>query len=318
MTFRADIETREASDTPSLARLSQAERLLAEATVEELPQVAQLVDYAEVVRVFAERARLGTAAVNHATKIKLQAERTLADLVDEGQATGRIATRRDNQHVRSADKHTLADLGVSRRRLAEARVIRDAFTADDIAERVDEADAEDRIITRRGVLTVAKQKNPDLYTSESVNWWTPSEILKLTVDVLRGIDLDPCSNLGTPNVPAAAHFTVDDDGLAQPWAGTIYMNPPYGDALGGWVEKLASAYEAGDVSAAIALVPSRTDTRWFRRLAVYPRCFIWGRLRFSGQPNSAPFPSMVVYLGGEVDRFVRVFSTVGDIYGRLS
>ncbi len=104
------------------------------------------------------------------------------------------------------------------------------------------------------------------FSSDSPEWYTPPHIVAAVVETLATIDLDPCSNLGTPNVPARRHFTADDDGLAQPWVGRVYMNPPYGREIGAWVEKLAHEYEAGRVTEAIALVPARVDTAWWRRL----------------------------------------------------
>ncbi len=95
------------------------------------------------------------------------------------------------------------------------------------------------------------------------------------------------------------------------------MNPPYGSAIESWVAKLHAAFEAGAVTEAIALLPSRTDTVWFRMLRSYPRCFIAGRLTFSGCESPAPFPSVVVYLGKQVPKFVRRFSDSGDCYALL-
>jgi hypothetical protein len=56
-------------------------------------------------------------------------------------------------------------------------------------------------------------------------------------------------------------------------------------------------HEAGNVGEAVALVPSRTDTEWFRMLRDFPKCFVSGRLNFSEHEKSAPFPSVVIYLG---------------------
>lgn len=153
------------------------------------------------------------------------------------------------------------------------------------------------------------------YSSETPEWHTPANIIARVVRVLGKIDLDPCSNdPDSPSVPAIHHLTVADDGLAHPWFGRIYMNPPYGREIVQWVEHLCGQYEAGHTIEAIALVPARTDSRWFRRLRDYPRCFIWGRLKFSGMDNSAPFPSMAVYLGHNLKEFVGVFNDIGDIY----
>ena len=162
----------------------------------------------------------------------------------------------------------------------------------------------------------ANASNP-LMTSTTPEWLTPSDIIDRAATVLGGIDLDPCSdNHGSPNVPAVRHYTQDDDGLNQQWVGRVYMNPPYGRAIGSWVGKLDNHHRAGDVSEAIALVPARTDTAWFRILADYPVCFLAGRLRFSDSLTGAPFPSGVFYLGPRLEAFAQRFEDIGDIYIR--
>lgn len=160
------------------------------------------------------------------------------------------------------------------------------------------------------------------YSSKSSEWYTPPDLLERVITVLGPIELDPCSNShDAPNVPAQRHFTREDDGLAQSWASAaLFMNPPYGSEIGPWVEKLAADYEEHHVGAAIALLPARTDTAWFRRLSAYPRCFIFGRLKFvspeSGEENPAPFPSMAVYLGPDAGAFQRAFAEIGDVFIR--
>lgn len=153
------------------------------------------------------------------------------------------------------------------------------------------------------------------FSSEADEWLTPPEILEPVVGVLGEIDLDPCSDgEPDPNVPAAHHFTQSEDGLRQEWFGRVFMNPPYGRALSDWVERLIEEFEEGAVEEAVALTPARTDTAWFRKLRPYPRCFLHGRLKFSGHENAAPFPSMTVYLGDRVGRFAEHFGELGDIY----
>ena len=157
-----------------------------------------------------------------------------------------------------------------------------------------------------------------IYSSNSTEWYTPHSILGKVSEALGGISLDPCSNSHeTPNVPAEYHYTEEDDGLSQPWFGTVFMNPPYGRVIADWVIKLVDEYKKGNVIEAIALIPSRTDTRWFRELRDYPRCFVWGRIKFSKNDTPAPFPSMAVYLGTNRERFARVFGIIGDIYTRV-
>lgn len=155
------------------------------------------------------------------------------------------------------------------------------------------------------------------YTSDTPEWYTPPEIVAAVRSALGGIDLDPCSNAGEPNVPARRHFTVKDDGLAQAWRGRVYMNPPYGDVIADWVAKLREEYTSGRVTAAIALVPARTDTAWWALLRDSVLCLVRGRLRFSESAAGAPFPSAVAYMGKDPDRFARSFRDMGDIWKRV-
>lgn len=161
----------------------------------------------------------------------------------------------------------------------------------------------------------ARGRLAPLMSSASPEWYTPQEILTRVVEVMGGIDLDPCSNShDDPNVPATHHYTEEDDGLSQKWHGRVYMNPPYGRVIGDWVNKLVSEFESGQVTQAIALVPARTDTQWFRLFRPYLRCFVSGRLKFSDHDNSAPFPSAIVALGCDPAAFVEAFSDMGDVF----
>jgi hypothetical protein len=153
-------------------------------------------------------------------------------------------------------------------------------------------------------------------SSASPEWYTPKHVVDLAAQVLGQIDLDPCWHPDSP-VNATATFIEQQDGLAQEWAGRVYLNPPYGRAIDGWVERLVTEYESGRVQEAVALVPARVDTEWFRRLDDYPRCFISGRLTFSNADNPAPFPSAVVYLGNDVAKFHRIFGAIGSIFVKL-
>jgi len=155
------------------------------------------------------------------------------------------------------------------------------------------------------------------FSSESTEWTTPEIIIEKTIQLLGEIDLDPCSNPDFPNVPAKNHFSKIDNGLEKDWYGKVYMNPPYGNVIKKWIEKVCTEYEKDNIKEAIVLVPSRTDTEWFRRLVNHPRCFIWGRLKFGDSGNSAPFPSMIVYLGRSINGFIEIFSDIGDIYNLI-
>lgn len=50
-------------------------------------------------------------------------------------------------------------------------------------------------------------------------------------------DFDVCAPPGgIPWIPAARHFTMADDGLAQEWRGRVWMNPPYSESTP-WIDK---------------------------------------------------------------------------------
>ena len=176
--------------------------------------------------------------------------------------------------------------------------------------------------TVRELREIVQQKQNGMavhFSSDSDEWYTPPEIIERTITAMGAIDLDPCSNGGAnPSVPARWHYTRQDDGLAQTWTGRVYMNPPYGRAIADWVAKLCEEYAAGNVAEAVALVPARTDTDWFRQLRDCAICFIDGRLKFSGMQNSAPFPSAVIYFGQDIARFSRCFADMGDVWVRWS
>lgn len=53
-------------------------------------------------------------------------------------------------------------------------------------------------------------------------------------------DLDVAAPPGGPwHVPAARYYTAEDDGLAQPWDGLVWCNPPY-SSITPWVHRWAS------------------------------------------------------------------------------
>jgi hypothetical protein len=177
----------------------------------------------------------------------------------------------------------------------------------------------------------AKKRNlAPLYTSTSQEWYTPAHVLDRVIELFGGeIDLDPCSNSHeSPSVPALAHFTAEDDGLAQSWSGKVFINPPYCDVKK-WVRKLLDEYASGRVTEALLLVPSRTDTKWASLLRNAPRCYLTGRQRFvpgavvpeEKRRNGATFGSVLFYLGPDPGRFADVFGRgpdrLGDVFVRV-
>ena len=63
---------------------------------------------------------------------------------------------------------------------------------------------------------------------------------------------------GVPYIPAAHYYTKHDDALAQPWAGRVWMTPPYSECTR-WVHRFLAH---GD---GIALLPC-AKSAWFATL----------------------------------------------------
>jgi len=122
-------------------------------------------------------------------------------------------------------------------------------------------------------------------------WATPQDFFdKLHAEF--AFEVDVCAS--PENAKCERYFTKEDDGLAQDWFGSCWMNPPYGREIGKWMKKAKEAVEWG-ATTVVCLVPARTDTAWWHDYAMAGEIrFIRGRLKFGGHKNSAPFPCAVV------------------------
>jgi len=170
-----------------------------------------------------------------------------------------------------------------------------------------------------------------MFSSESCEWSTPQALF----DVLNAecrFETDVCA---TPqNAKCGRYWTSADDGLSQQWSGMCWMNPPYGDpefpckpnctknrclvrrhhidtyipGIADWMTKAFQESRKLGVTV-VCLVPARTDTAWWHDFAKSDdpsdpnsnKLFLRGRLKFGGHKNSAPFPSVLVVLGGNSD-----------------
>lgn len=123
-------------------------------------------------------------------------------------------------------------------------------------------------------------------------WETPQELFD-ELNSEFNFDLDVCAL--SANAKCEEYITPEVDGLGVSWKGRrCWMNPPYGREITKWIEKAATS----NAKIVVALIPARTDTRWFHNF-IYKKAevrFIKGRVQFigEGKRQNAPFPSMVV------------------------
>lgn len=146
------------------------------------------------------------------------------------------------------------------------------------------------VIDIEGAITKRQQDQGVHFSSATDEWATPQPLFD-RLDREFGFDLDVCAL--DSSAKCDRYFTPDDDGLLQNWAGTCWMNPPYGGTISDWVDKAKASAEAG--ATVVCLVPARTDTAWWWRTARHGQIrFLKGRLKFGDATSGAPFPSAVV------------------------
>lgn len=109
------------------------------------------------------------------------------------------------------------------------------------------------------------------------SWTTPQWL----TDLLPYVDLDPCSNVRS-TVRANRTYRLDrgEDGLALPWNGMCFINPPYSDVLP-WARKGIEAESIG------FLVNADSSTAWWREMTRYCRLmFLFAkRIQFTPPPG---------------------------------
>ena len=135
-----------------------------------------------------------------------------------------------------------------------------------------------------------------MFSSKTAEWTTPQTFYD-RLNQEFNFTLDPCCTDETAK--CNTYYTEADDGLSQSWAGhSVFMNPPYGRSIKEWIRK---AYEESRKpnTIVVALIPARTDTRYWHDYCMEASeiRFIRGRLKFGESNNSAPFPSAVVIFG---------------------
>lgn len=128
------------------------------------------------------------------------------------------------------------------------------------------------------------------FSSSTDLWSTPQEFFD-DISAEFQFNTDVCAL--AENAKCKHYFTPEQDGLAQEWVGTCWMNPPYGRTIASWVKKAFEAAQKG--ATVVCLIPSRTDTAWWHDYVMRGEIrFIRGRIKFGGHKNSAPFPSALV------------------------
>ena len=137
-------------------------------------------------------------------------------------------------------------------------------------------------------------------------WTTPKAFFD-ELDKEFHFTLDAAASLSSavvPNYFGLDHKNLDyRNALNSNWleasgGGWVFLNPPYGKEIGQFMNKANEEAKVG--TKIVALVPARTDTRWWHDFCIHHKIrFIKGRLKFGDGKNSAPFPSALVIMGSK-------------------
>lgn len=111
---------------------------------------------------------------------------------------------------------------------------------------------------------------------KNYEWYTPIEIIRS----LGEFDLDPASSPEAFRLNQSANriYTMAENGLAQPWEGRIWLNPPYSNPLLQDFLKKMAEHNRG-----IALIFSKIEAKWFHDIVFeYAAAikFLYNRVQF--------------------------------------
>jgi len=151
--------------------------------------------------------------------------------------------------------------------------------------------------SRRLVTDGGNEDLEPFVSSETDEWSTPPEIWRPLSKAINGFDLDAAS--GAEKSPIAENvYTEDDDGTAQEWFGTVWVNPPYSN-MGTWTGKVVSEIQRSDVDAILYLCKGDSSTNWWHQAIEEATavCMLDSRISFGQEANSAPFASHLFVYG---------------------
>ena len=170
-------------------------------------------------------------------------------------------------------------------------------------------------------LDTIKNKKPNKhlgFTTGEYEWYTPKEYIDAVRAVLGEIDLDPAtSEFANQTVQSKKIYTVETNGLDKTWEGKVFMNPPFkNELIKQFVPKLIKHYKNNEISEAILLTDSCTETSWYQDAldTSTAYCHPKSRLKFYDPNNkiqSAHRPQTFFYFGNNPINFCEIFKEKG-------
>ena len=185
-------------------------------------------------------------------------------------------------------------------------------------EKLDKFNEERKRIEEEFILAEAKNKPAASFNGGNNEWYTPEPYIKAACAVMGCIDLDPASSIiANKIVNAKIFYSEEDNGLTKPWAGKVWMNPPYAaEYISKFCEKISTHYSAGEVTEAIILVNNATETAWFNTLVKVSSAVVFpcSRVKFYAPDGKLAAPlqgQAVIYMGKNPESFIQEFKQFG-------
>jgi ParB family chromosome partitioning protein len=288
-----------------LLTIEGVDRALVQAGMD-VHEVRALEELAEAAKRYASSHEQRVAAGVAKLRIARHGGRILIGMAARGQrSTG-------GKPSRDGSVSTLQDLGLSANRSSRwqaiARLTEGAYLRREDAIRCLDADAE-----------LARPPRV-VHNSGEQEWYTPPAVIEAARAVMGAIDLDPASCPKANEVVGATTFyTAQDDGLGQPWAGRVWLNPPYAQPLiAKFGDKLVEELRVGGIVEALVLVNNATETGWFQQLLELAAgiCFPRGRVHFwhpDRDGDGALQGQAILYFGAGVAGFCAEFQRFGYV-----
>lgn len=170
---------------------------------------------------------------------------------------------------------------------------------------------------------------------------TPLDLFDWLARQFGPFDLDVAAT--DENALCSRFYTRRDNGLAQPWHGRAFMNPPFGETIGSWVGRARQSVATGEADLVACVLPARVDAAWWHEhvqgagqfdarveqrsgvslghrlsafwFVTYPPAgvpvltlvhFLPERVKFDGLKSGAPFPTAIVVFGRQSARALSV------------
>jgi len=147
---------------------------------------------------------------------------------------------------------------------------------------------------------------------------TKPELWRPLADAVDGFDVDPSSGAESKQI-AETVYTKKDDGLAQSWHGSVWLNPPFSENME-WFRKAVNESNNPEVDCIVALAPVDTSTKWFQRWFSQAEFICWlnGRSWYVDE-GSPPFNSHIGVFGDSYhDKLRSVLESKGVVTQELT